>query len=75
VFGPYVHAIDPIVADVGGLHLWWYGLGFALGFLEIHLFLGRGRAGLRHSWLYPQIDTAAPSQRPSQGVPPPRHEP
>ena len=28
------------------LHLWWYGLGFALGFLEIHLFLGRGRARL-----------------------------
>jgi phosphatidylglycerol:prolipoprotein diacylglycerol transferase len=54
VFGPYVHAIDPIVADVGGLHLWWYGLGFALGFLELHLFLGRGRAGLgltqREAW-------------------------
>ena len=46
MLGPYVHAIDPILADVGALHLWWYGLGFALGFLEIHLFLGRGRAGL-----------------------------
>jgi phosphatidylglycerol---prolipoprotein diacylglyceryl transferase len=46
MFGPYVHAIDPVVADVGGLHLWWYGLGFALGFLEIRLFLGLGRATL-----------------------------
>jgi phosphatidylglycerol:prolipoprotein diacylglycerol transferase len=54
MLGPYVHAIDPIVADVGALHLWWYGLGFALGFLEIHLFLGRGRARLgltqREAW-------------------------
>ena len=46
MLGPYVHAIDPIVADLGAVYLWWYGLGFALGFLEIHLFLGRGRAGL-----------------------------
>lgn len=45
VFG-YVHDIDPVLADVGGLHLWWYGLGFALGFLQIHRFLVRGRFGL-----------------------------
>ncbi len=42
----YVHDIDPVLADFGGLSLWWYGLGFALGFLQIHLYLLRHRAGL-----------------------------
>jgi phosphatidylglycerol:prolipoprotein diacylglycerol transferase len=50
----YVHDIDPILADVGGLHLWWYGLGFALGFLQIHRFLVRDRTRLglsrREAW-------------------------
>src|SRR3990167_2123157 len=46
MLGPYVHQIDPLLADVAGVHLWWYGLGFAVGFLEIHVFLKRGRAGL-----------------------------
>ena len=41
MFGPYVHQIDPILFDIAGVHLWWYGLGFALGFLEIHVFLRR----------------------------------
>jgi len=41
MFGPYVHQIDPILFDIAGVHLWWYGLGFALGFLELHLFLRR----------------------------------
>ena len=49
MLGPYTHRIDPILFDVGGLHLWWYGLGFALGFLELHLFLGRGHRQLRLS--------------------------
>ena len=49
MFGPYTHRIDPILFDVGGVHLWWYGLGFALGFLELHLFLGRGHGQLRLS--------------------------
>ena len=49
MLGPYTHRIDPILLDVGGLHLWWYGLGFALGFLELHLFLGRGHRQLRLS--------------------------
>ena len=47
--GPYVHNIDPVLADVGGVYLWWYGLGFALGFLQIHLFLRRGHVGLNLS--------------------------
>ena len=41
MFGPYVHQIDPILFDIAGVHLWWYGLGFALGFLELHVFLRR----------------------------------
>ena len=49
MLGPYTHGIDPILFDVGGVHLWWYGLGFALGFLELHLFLRRGGGQLRLS--------------------------
>ena len=49
MLGPYTHRIDPILLDVGGVHLWWYGLGFALGFLELHLFLRRGGGRLRLS--------------------------
>ncbi|MYN66732.1 MAG: prolipoprotein diacylglyceryl transferase [Acidobacteria bacterium] len=49
MLGPYTHRIDPILFDVGGVHLWWYGLGFALGFLELHLFLRRGHGELRLS--------------------------
>jgi phosphatidylglycerol:prolipoprotein diacylglycerol transferase len=37
-----VSAIDPIITTVAGVHVWWYGLGFAFGFLHVHLFL-RGR--------------------------------
>jgi phosphatidylglycerol:prolipoprotein diacylglycerol transferase len=44
--GPFVHRIDPIFADIGGLHLWWYGLGYTLGFLQIFRFLKRHRASL-----------------------------
>ena len=47
MFGPYVHRIDPILFDVGGVHLWWYGLGFALGLLHLHLFASRDRRRLQ----------------------------
>jgi len=50
----YIHDIDPVLADVAGVHLWWYGLGFALGFLHIHRFLVRDRLRLglsqRDAW-------------------------
>jgi phosphatidylglycerol---prolipoprotein diacylglyceryl transferase len=49
VSGPYTHRIDPVLADVGGIYLWWYGLGFAIGFLHIHRFLKRNRLDLRLS--------------------------
>lgn len=49
MLGPYVHRIDPILFDIAGVHVWWYGLGFALGFLQIHLFSRRGHERLRLS--------------------------
>lgn len=32
--GPFVHRIDPVLATFLGVHLWWYGLSYALGFLN-----------------------------------------
>ena len=42
----YVHDIDPIVFSVGGVHVWWYGCGFALGLWQMHLFIRRHRESL-----------------------------
>lgn len=39
--GPFVHRIDPIFATVCGVHLWWYGLSYTLGFLNAHLAIRR----------------------------------
>jgi phosphatidylglycerol:prolipoprotein diacylglycerol transferase len=44
VVGPYVHDIDPVMASVFGVHLWWYGLSYALGFLNAQRFV-RARRG------------------------------
>ena len=44
--GHYVHQIDPIMATIGGVHLWWYGLSYSLGFLNAHIFLRRSRERL-----------------------------
>jgi phosphatidylglycerol:prolipoprotein diacylglycerol transferase len=41
---PLVHRIDPIILDVAGVHLWWYGLSYTLGFLQLHLWMLRHRA-------------------------------
>jgi phosphatidylglycerol---prolipoprotein diacylglyceryl transferase len=46
MLGPWVHNIDPIIATVGGVHLWWYGLSYSLGFLNAHFFLRRNRGDL-----------------------------
>ncbi len=43
MFGPFVHNIDPIIFSIQGIHFWWYGLSFTLGFLNAHLFLRRHR--------------------------------
>jgi phosphatidylglycerol:prolipoprotein diacylglycerol transferase len=42
----YIHAIDPIALDFGVVYLWWYGIGFALGFLQLHRFLRANRPSL-----------------------------
>lgn len=44
--GPYVHDIDPIIATVAGVHLWWYGLSYTLGFLNAGWSIGRRREAL-----------------------------
>lgn len=41
--GPFVHNIDPIIFSIFGVHIWWYGLSFTLGFLNTHFFLRRNR--------------------------------
>ena len=43
LFATYVHDIDPILATLGGVHIWWYGLSYALGFLQLHLYFRRRR--------------------------------
>jgi phosphatidylglycerol:prolipoprotein diacylglycerol transferase len=52
--GPFIHDIDPIIAEIGGVYLWWYGLSYALGFLEVLLFVMRSRRklGLTSSQVY-----------------------
>lgn len=49
MFNGYVHNIDPVIVSIGGVHLWWYGLGFVLGFSNIFLFLRRRRNRLEFS--------------------------
>ncbi len=44
---PFVHSIDPVIADIGGVYLWWYGLSYSLGFLGIFLWFRRARSRLR----------------------------
>ena len=43
LIGPYVHHIDPIIVTLAGVHLWWYGLSYSLGFLNAHSYLRRRR--------------------------------
>ena len=46
MIGPFVHRIDPIIGSVFGIHLWWYGLSYSLGFLNAHLYVSRHRRAL-----------------------------
>ena len=50
----FVHDIDPIIATVGGVHLWWYGFVYIIGFLFLHawLQLRRRAIGLSISEVY-----------------------
>jgi phosphatidylglycerol:prolipoprotein diacylglycerol transferase len=44
--GPFIHGIDPVIADIGGVCFWWYGLSYSLGFLELLLYLRRRRQAI-----------------------------
>lgn len=33
--GPFIHDIDPIFGQIGGIYLWRYGLSYTLGFLAL----------------------------------------
>jgi phosphatidylglycerol:prolipoprotein diacylglycerol transferase len=46
VSDPFVHHIDPILVSIGGIHLWWYGLSYGIGFLNLHWHLRRARQRL-----------------------------
>lgn len=39
ILGPYIHNIDPIIGTIFGIHLWWYGLSYTLGFLNAYRFI------------------------------------
>jgi len=41
--GPFIHNIDPIILEIGGIYLWWYGLSYCPGFLGIYLWFLRSR--------------------------------
>lgn len=45
----FVHNIDPILFSIGGMHAWWYGFSFVLGFLNIFFFLKRNQACLMYT--------------------------
>jgi phosphatidylglycerol:prolipoprotein diacylglycerol transferase len=46
MYGPFVHRIDPVFAEIAGLYLWFYGLSYSLGFLSIFLWFKRVRRRL-----------------------------
>ncbi len=46
LLGPYIHDIDPIIGTILGVHLWWYGLSYTLGFSNAFTFIDRRREKL-----------------------------
>jgi phosphatidylglycerol:prolipoprotein diacylglycerol transferase len=40
--GPFIHTIDPVIGTAWGVHFWWYGLTYTLGFLTLYAVLHRG---------------------------------
>lgn len=43
---PFIHNIDPVIGQIGGMYLWWYGLGYCLGFLGLFHWLRTVRESL-----------------------------
>ena len=46
LIGPFIHEVDPIIGTIFGVHLWWYGLSYTLGFLNALNFIKRRRSRL-----------------------------
>ena len=46
LLGPYIHNIDPIIGTIFGIHLWWYGLSYTLGFFNAFNFINKRREKL-----------------------------
>ena len=46
LLGPYIHDIDPIIGTILGVHLWWYGFSYTLGFFNAFKFIGKRRSKL-----------------------------
>jgi phosphatidylglycerol:prolipoprotein diacylglycerol transferase len=44
--GPFVHHIDPVIGRIGGVYLWWYGLGYSAAFTQLLVYLRKHRAAL-----------------------------
>lgn len=40
----FIHNIDPVIAEMGGLYIWWYGLSYSFGFLGVFFWLRRDRS-------------------------------
>jgi phosphatidylglycerol---prolipoprotein diacylglyceryl transferase len=47
MLGPYVHRLDPVLGELEGVYLWWYGLSYTLGFLQMLVWLRRRRHHLK----------------------------
>ncbi len=43
MYGPFIHRIDPVVGEIAGVYLWFYGLSYSLGFLSIFIWFRRVR--------------------------------
>jgi len=50
----FVHQIDPVLAEIGGVYIWYYGLSYTLGFLGVFLWvrLNHRRFGLSQAAAY-----------------------
>jgi hypothetical protein len=61
MFGPFVHNIDPVVASIAGVHVWWYGLSYAAGFLSMlsYMLHVRHRLGLSRAEVYALVSYVA----------------
>jgi len=44
--GHFIHHIDPVIGQIGGMYLWWYGLSYSLGFLGLFHWLRTMRNSL-----------------------------